>query len=233
MEAFKVWNEKNVWNQPGLLGLPGLIFFVDRYGLDAVEWSPETIQKELVDDFGVLALDNFNRLMAAISILTSDAFYSDLPTFIDLCNVLAGSGVYNPLVFDPADVYEMSCAVSEAILIEPPEHENMFSDDIKGYVASAMASEGFHRPPVTLAFAADDMPEVTLSGIEGDPELTELSIGVAEERAADVEHAVTEYLTIIAEQLAQLPLHNGSSNKLSQRIKEVIGGHANGSHAAV
>jgi hypothetical protein len=57
--------------------------FLDEYGTTGLSWAPETIAMELRDDFGVEPPPaNFGRLMAGITLLTTDRFYKELPTFV-------------------------------------------------------------------------------------------------------------------------------------------------------
>src|SRR4051812_19317451 len=68
-----------------------LVLFVDRYGMEAMEWHPRAIAAQLADDFGVaVPAFTLDKLMAAITVLTTDYFYKNLSRFIDLCNVLSG-----------------------------------------------------------------------------------------------------------------------------------------------
>jgi len=129
----------------------------ELYDLDFLEWAPETIYLQLQDDLGVtLPAGNLDRIMAAVSVLSTDRFYRDLPGFIQLCNVFAGSD-FTPLVFDPADAWEMAWAITEVALLDPPdEQENVFSDDIRRYIGEMVKREGIVNPPDVLALAIFD-----------------------------------------------------------------------------
>src|SRR5687768_5208130 len=71
---------------------PLVVAMLDEYGTEFLTWSPRTIRMETEADFGIdWPQLNFDRLMAGVALLTTDAFYSSLPDFIDLCNILSGS----------------------------------------------------------------------------------------------------------------------------------------------
>src|SRR4051812_29132260 len=101
-----------------------LVLLVDRFGTEALSWAPETIRTEMASEYGVaLPPACFDRLMAAVTVITTDYFYKSLTRFIDLCNVLSFGGTFDPSVFDPADPYECAWGISEALLLSPPEED--------------------------------------------------------------------------------------------------------------
>jgi hypothetical protein len=130
---------------------PLLLGVAEFYGPELLEWDPETILRELEEDFGLkLSQGCFDRLMAAITVVSTDMFTGDLPTFIHICNVLAGSPLGDE--FDPASVLEMSWAITEASYLTMNSNESMqFSDDIKHYIVAACREEGLLNVPVALA----------------------------------------------------------------------------------
>ena len=75
-----------------------LLLYVDAYGgraadadddPDALHWDPETILRTVNDELaGPLPAANFDRLMTAIAIVTTDTFYKRLDDFIKFCNIL-------------------------------------------------------------------------------------------------------------------------------------------------
>lgn len=115
-EAFK-----QVWLSEQSYATTLLLCYMDAYGSEGLDWDPMTIRHEIEEDYGVkLPNKSFNKLMAAINIATTDQFYTSLPDFIDLCNVLSGD-VLDPRWFDPADPGECAWGMTEAMFISPPE----------------------------------------------------------------------------------------------------------------
>jgi hypothetical protein len=203
-----------------------LVILVDTYGTEAVdEWAAPTIQAELEDDFNVqLPPDNLDKLMAAIAVLKSNAFYKSLPDFIRLCNALAGAG-YNPGVFDPADAEEIAWGVTEALLLSPPEEDDPFAAEIKEYISATLRSEGFTSAPDVLSSIYKLSSQVVGSYEEmalEDPELFETAYGIAADKTSDVDAIINDRLRMLIAQLSRLPLRSGSAKAVVDRLTETI-----------
>jgi hypothetical protein len=114
-------------------------------------WLPETIRLELQDELKLSHIDDdvFGRLMAMVTVMSTDLFYQDLPAFFEICNVLAGSPSM-PGVFDLADVYELSSALLTAQFID---NEEEYSEEILSYIGYMLAEEGYSKPPAFLSMA--------------------------------------------------------------------------------
>lgn len=117
---------------------------------------PTALRGELRDILRITDIpqSSMDLLMAATLIAQTDLFYRDLPTFIDVCNILSGSPV-SPDVFDPADVYEIAWALAEAYLLDPPEtpdvHADRFSEEIREYIGFMAVEEGMLSLPAILS----------------------------------------------------------------------------------
>ena len=84
------------------------LIVMDKYGTECLEWAPETIRMEVEDDFGVkLPKQSLDKLMAAITVITTNFFYQDPVRFVELCNIFSGDDA-EPNEFDPADVDEIA-----------------------------------------------------------------------------------------------------------------------------
>jgi hypothetical protein len=128
-----------------------LVIAADLLGPDVLTWDPETISLEVEEATGdPIRPSSFNKLMAAIELVTSNGFYRDLPTFIRLCNTLYNGTL--TLDFDPADAMEIAWGVTEALLIWPPdeEDEEPFDSKIIGYIGQVLREEGIMTPPDVL-----------------------------------------------------------------------------------
>jgi len=200
-----------------------LVLFADRYGMEGLDWHPETIRLQLQSDFGVqIPKHTLDKLMAAIAIVTTDAFYKDLTRFIELSNILAGDD-FDPTVFEPADSAEMAWAVAEATLLFPPEDET-FSDEIKGYVGSVLRDEGYVRPPKILSFATDaDFASKVEHDFQDDPEMFQAVYANQSAKADEIDTLVMDNLRELFGQVTSLPLKNGDTSQIAERIKKTIG----------
>jgi hypothetical protein len=126
---------------------------------ELMEFTPQTIRLDLTDHFHLqeLPVESFSRLMALRTAIFTDLFYSDLPSFIELCNVL---GRNPPLanMFDFAVPNEIAWAVAEIDLMDPRDDDNVFSEEIRAYIGEMLKVEGFFSPPALLNYAI--MPQV-------------------------------------------------------------------------
>jgi hypothetical protein len=197
-----------------------LIILLDQFGIEALDWAPETIRLELRDDFQVdLPQVNVDKIMAAISIVTSDDFYKNLPKFIQLCNVLADDE-FNPGIFDPADSAEMSWAITEALLLSPPEEEEPFTDEIRFYIGHMLNEEGLVNPPDVLRIALYDTPVADpLSLNADDPVMYGALYQSQQAKSKEITDMLQRQLRELFEQIQMLSLRNGDNQELLKRIQ--------------
>lgn len=201
-----------------------LLIFVDKYGTEAFEWSPETIAMELQEDFNVqLSQPAFDRLMTAIDLLTSDNFYRSLPDFINQCNILAGD-TYDPRTWDPADALECAWGITEVLLLNPPEEENPFSEEIVGYIGKVLDDEGIDNPPDVLKIAVRDKPDTAASHVfSDDPIMFDSIYDFEMSKSDDITQAIKSGLQRLVAQLEVLPLRTGNTNQVVKQMLQNFG----------
>lgn len=184
-----------------------LVWCEDTFGQehpDWKDWHPLTLQLEIKERLGVqLPSANFSRLMAAICVLTTDYFFKSLPRFIQLANILAGDDIA-PGVYDPADAVECAWAVTEALLLSPPDEDdhNPFADDIRRYIGAVLRDEGFTSAPDVLGIALDGPP----AGQSDQPQCQE------------VKELIRDGLRELKEQIVSLPLQHGTTTELESKL---------------
>jgi len=138
-----------------------LLLAVDRFGPEIVDeggscLTPETLRHEFLAQFGcALPDDNLGKLMAAFSVLTSDALYRGLPSFLFTVHGLLGDGT-DWSYAEPIDAEDLAWAVMEAMLLWPPEEGDLFDPQIVAYCRASMKREGLMSPPAVLAFAREE-----------------------------------------------------------------------------
>ncbi len=202
-----------------------LVWALDTYGTECLGWHPTTLKMEIESDFKVrLPKQNFDKLLAAVAVLTTDLFFKDAARFVQLANVLAGDD-FEPDEFEPADSAEMAWAVTEALLLVPPDADDPepFSDEVRHYIGLALEEEGFVSPPDILRIALGGDFRLKVDGAHAaDPELMAEIRRVQAQRAGEVEAVVRNGLVELLDQLAALPLANGSTQGLTQKISTVI-----------
>lgn len=174
-----------------------------EYGDEFLDWTPESIRLSVLEDFGVeIPVTNLNRIMAGISLLQSQDFYSDLPTFIRLCNVIADDS-FDLSTFDIATCVEMAWAITEAMLLAPPEDEdNAFSKDIRYYIGEMATREGIINPPDVLGIALRDV-ELTdpLYMDTSDPVMYSAFWKLQSDRGTAIQETVKENLQELLQQI--------------------------------
>lgn len=191
-----------------------------HFGGESLNWAPATVRKELEDDFGVrLPEVCFDRLMAATTVATTDVFQNDLPTFIHLCNVLAGSPVSEE--FDPATVIEMCWAITEAQLLELDGTPNKFTDEIVYYVYEMCKQEGLVSPPPPLSDVLGGNMISPTTDFSDAPDLHQAVWYTQQSRVIDIQTTIQSNMWKLYQQLKLLPISNDSKTKLASMQKQV------------
>jgi len=202
-----------------------LTLFLDRFGMEALEWDPATIALEIEEDFDVeLSQLSLDKLLAAIHVLTTDRFFKSLPDFIAFCNVFGGD-TYNPQVFDPADAEEVAWGITEAMLIAPPDdndHEP-FSDEIRGYIGGVLDKEGIINAPDVLRIALRKARiSPSIDDFSDDPMMFSAVYDLEAGKTADINQSIQMKTQILAAQLAALHLTNGTTKQVAQMLHDSV-----------
>jgi hypothetical protein len=176
---------------------------------------------ELHDDFQVQVPQVcIDKIMAAICILTTNDFYKSLPRFIQLCNVLADD-TFNPLVFDPADSFEMAWAITEAMLLSPPEEDEPFTEEIRFYIGHMLTEEGVVNPPDVLRIAIQDVTiEDPLAGDTEDPAMYAAFYESQRSKSAEISAMLKRQIDELFAELQALDLRNGNTGDLLSRMQK-------------
>ena len=200
-----------------------LVLAFDQYGGEFIKWHPTTIRRQLQEDFGVEPADaNFDKLMSTITVLTTNYFYKNLSRFNDLCCGLCGHG-FNPTIVSLPDAAEMAWAISEVLLIWPPEPKDRepFCDDIRHFIAAVLQQEGFVRPPDILRIAeGGDRSDQVKSDFADDPEMFAAIYQSQASKTKEVEDMIQGHLQELLDQVQRLPLQNGSTDQLVKKLRE-------------
>lgn len=202
-----------------------LTLFLDRFGIEALEWDPATITLEIEEEFDVdlpaLALD---KLMVAIKILTSDRFHKSLPDFIAFCNVLGGEP-YDPNTFDPADAEEVAWGITEGMLIAPPEDDDPepFNNEIRAYIGGVLDAEGILNAPDVLRIALRKARvSPSLDDYSDDPEMFSAIYDVESNKTDEINRTIRTKTKILAAQLAALKLTNGNTQQVAKMLHDSV-----------
>jgi hypothetical protein len=193
---------------------------IDFYGTEFLNWAPETIRLETEADFGFTwTILNFDRLMAGIVLLLTDRFYKSLPDFIELCTILSGAAA-TPDSFVPADAAECAWGITEALLLSPPDNENPFTDEIRGYIGKAVEAEGIITPPDILRIGITDTKkrDNVQTEFSDDPEMYSAIWDTERSKTDEINMLVKERLMLLVNQLGSLKLQNGDTSDIAKRM---------------
>ena len=205
---------------------PLFLLVMDRYGPDALQWAPETIRRELEDDYQLqLPKYTLDKIMAAISIVTTNYFYKDVTRFIELCNILAGDE-FQPDEFEPADASEILLATTEALLLWPPDEDSEdteFSEEIHEYISQVLQEEGILKPfdILRLAFDNDKAPIVDAEYAD-DPEMFAAIYDTQQSKQNDMQAMLMESVGALTKQLRLLPLKNGQASAVIEQLHRLV-----------
>lgn len=218
---------QRLWSDPDTLATPLVLWVADRLGMEALNWHPETLWHEITDEIGVIPPPSiFDRFLAGVSILTTNRFWTSLPDFINICNVLSGS-TFDPEEFDPADAAECAWGMTEALLLEQPERDNLadlFDPDILAYIGHVCREEGLLHPPSVLKLGGVTPEETanTLYDFADDPELFESVYATSQEKSKEINDLLRERLTRLVHQIEALPLEHGAVDNAASRLRKLL-----------
>ena len=202
-----------------------LLIAADKYGSEVLEWSPETIRMEIEDDFGVeLPKQNLDKLMSAITVVTTNFFYQDPVRFVELCNIFSGDDA-EPGEFDPADADEIAWGISEAFLLWPPEnsdsdYDTKFSAEVLEYIRQTLINEGFLSAPDVLGVAGLDETSFVRDTFSSDPEMYQAIYELQEQKKDLVKLFLADNFADLKSQLKAVPLESANKEELMQRLEQ-------------
>lgn len=113
---------------------------VDKYGEEVYDWDPVTVFLEAKADFNAeMSAQSMDRWCAMQVVMTSDAFFTRLDAFLNICNTLAdGSPSFS--TFNPVTAEEAAWAISEVAL----NREMLpFSYAVRKYLKETLKEYGY------------------------------------------------------------------------------------------
>ncbi len=207
---------------------PLVTLVIDRWGAEALNWDPQTLESEFADELGVVLTPSDNdKLQAGLSVLTTDQFYRDPLAFGHVCLALDGQGV-TPELPPAADPDAMAWGVTEALLLDGPGHPP-FSPEVARYVGCLLKEQGMYHPPSVLKFA--DYPEedkVERAGAVFGNDVAGFGAWFSKSNsdAEAVEHTLKSRLAELIQQMDTLPLRNRdphSWDSFKSRVQRITG----------
>jgi hypothetical protein len=209
----------HVWTDPEAFGAELLLVALDEFGADVTMWTPETIAITLEETYNVpLNALAFDKLMAAITIVSSDDAYQDLDTFLMMCNVLTGTP-YDPVLLDLADADECAWGLCEAMLLTNDATDPIVLDDeITGYIQYKLMDEGLiHVPRALQPFLGDWRPPAPSAFADGAFENTVMTVQTG--RTKLIDDYVGERMFTLTHRISNLQLRRGDSLTMQSLIE--------------
>ena len=216
---------QDAFADPGSFTTTLLVAYMDEFGTEGLHWDAVTIAMTLEQWRGKdTSAIQFDKLMAGVSVLTSDAFYQNLPDFLVLVNSLNGKGASHG-VFDPPDAAELAWALSEGVLLSPPERddEEPFCPEIRAYIGKTLDREGIMSPPDVLAIgtrAGSSRLSSVVAEYADRPDLLAAIRHVEDHKTADITATIKTGLHTVFEQLDDLQLTSGDARALLERLQK-------------
>lgn len=117
-----------------------------QYGTECFDWHPAILRVELEDDYNISLSDlQSDKLQAAITILTSNAFEDQWEVFTTCCHLLCNVH-YEFTDFTPLEAEYIAMALPEVYLIKDNDVET-FSDEVRAFAGNAFHEYGMFCSP--------------------------------------------------------------------------------------
>lgn len=217
---------KEAWESRETFATVLLTLYLDKFGVEALDWDPSTITLEVEAEFDCdLPQLSLDKLIVAINILTSDRFFKSLPDFIAFCNVLGGDE-YRPDMWDPADAEEVAWGITEAMLLYPPDDDDPepFTDEIRGYIGAVLDREGLINPPDILRIALRTARvSPSIEDFSDDPMMFNAVYDLEEGKKQDIDQSIRLKTKLLAAQLQALKLDNGKVEQVVETLNNAAG----------
>ena len=198
------------------------VVYYDQFGSEGVGWLPETVRAEINQEWHVqIAQDNFDRLLAAIAIVTTDRFANEPDCFEPICRVLNRHTFDAGILDHMADVYDCAWGLTEGLLLYPPHGDEPYlSEDVRAYLGAALDQAGILVPPDILKLASrpENLAEKARSGFSDDPTMFSAIWKSENDKTTDINVFVKGQLKELIDQLESLPLHEGRTAQAAKRL---------------
>ena len=206
--------QKKVIEDPLAFGTSLVAILIDLFGTECFDWEPEAIRLGLKDDIHADPPDeNRDKYLGLILAITTDRFYVTWDAYMHVCRALNGHGADFETMHVP-DPEDMAWGVAEVLLNDPPSSDSPiveFSAEVATYTGVVLYDNGIWQPPKILNFAEypDINPEVGMDDLAAeDPMTFKAAYRSQDIRRNEIDTFVTEKMTALKNELAQIPLAN-------------------------
>lgn len=152
-----------------LLNCAILLFGTEMMGAgDADPWEPETLREELKAAGINPSEDCFSRLLAGITLLTTNQAEEDAAVFNFIANLASGQEA-DVDQMEPAEPEECEWLLTEMMLLDDPEGDTeaermetmrkRLSPEVRAYLRVVMTHDGLYGTPGIIGRLAKDGPD--------------------------------------------------------------------------
>jgi len=206
LERHKV---KEVLHSPDCFGITALCVALRQFGWEAHTWIPDTIIQRLEEEYDELPLTTLNKLFAALTVLTTDYYWTRPNVFIVVTNSLSTGVAEDEAII--CDFLGTCWAIQEANLIFPPDPQILtLSGNVLEYIKQLGLREGYLRAPKHLwaVGVGYDESQTALSAFAADPEFYRAIVEVQQEILGQLEADLDTVFTRLLDQLTYLGFNN-------------------------
>ena len=214
MTKYELWHSKEGF------GTALLIACIDDWGIECVSWEPETLEITIREKYGDVDPDSLQRLLAAISVMTSDMFTQDVSALCLICTTLDFERGADDM-FEPAGLDEIMWGLTEARMILGGIDPKKFSDEIRIYVGKLMDEEGLTKPPKTLEFALPSKGGPSPEVFADLPELSQMFEEDQEISKEDLDEAAISKLNRLLDQINSLKLATSDMSEFRAMLDRI------------
>lgn len=208
-----------------LFASAALLILVDQFGVESMDWDPETINTELAERYSIDPSKSLmDRINAALALVTTDLYYRSLEAFTTINEAFA-NGPVSATTFNINSLEEVMFGLTEARLLEGGEEfdQRSFSHDISRYVGKLLADEGLARTPKIMKFAefAEREADERNLALSADLVAAEAFWRRNDDSIGDLEELAMARLDQLFQQVEALPLTNRAQTRsqVATRIK--------------
>lgn len=215
------WQE--MWQNPEAEATTLNAMILSKFGEEALDWDPITIQMEIQEEYGVRPAEEvMNKISAMQVVMLSADFFQNVGAFQAVCNAISGGDPFFQ-VFTPLQAEEMAWGIATVGLnrdLLP------FSDSIRTFVKISMSRDGYDE---------GNFPQIFSPVFDRDPDerdvrkqLESLAKGqlpsAAVNNAANIDSMIRRNLLVCLKQLDSLPgLNRVDDTVLKKGVLRAIG----------
>lgn len=213
--------KQELWQSDEAFGSSLLIACLDDWGLGFLEWEPETQEITIREKYGKdVRDDNILRMLAAVSVLTSDLFLVDLNAFCAACTALDFERTSEDK-FVPAGLDEIMWGLTEARVLLGGIDQKKISPEVAIYVGKLLELEGIEKPPETIAFAKNPSLGVSADTLADLPDLAQMFEEDQEFTREELDRIALEKLSRLLEQINELKLDTSDLSEFREMLNRM------------